>query len=165
MKKTILAGLLVLGAVSFAANGTGARMGNSQPNGMTRMAANNGVCVVTGTSERGNAGTFMGNGMRSGNSSMMGRKSGKMGRGNGGAYGYNMLTPEQRTAAEKNMITAQEKRLEVRKLMLDKTPDWKKVEKLNGEIANLQAKNRTEMEKAYVAARNVASQAQPVKAN
>lgn len=172
MKKTILAGLLVIGAVSFAANGTGTLAGNNQPNGVTRMEANNGICSVTGTSTRANSGNFMGKGMKSGNDMMgknmkMGKKMGRKSQGNGGKYGYALLTPEQRTAAEKNMIAVQEKKLEVRKIMLDKTPDWKKVEKLNLEMATLQAKNRTEMDKARFTARAAALQAQtqPVKAN
>lgn len=168
MKKTILAGLLVIGAVSFAANGTGALAGNNQPNGVTRMEANNGICTVTGTAVRGNSGSFMGKGTKSGKD-MMGKnmKMGRKSKGNGGKYGYALLTPEQRTAAEKNMIAVQEKKLEVRKIMLDKTPDWKKVEKLNLEMATLQAKNRTEMEKARFTAKAAALQAQtqPVKAN
>ena len=67
MKKLLVVGLLVLGAVTFAANGQGARQGNRQPNGVTRMAANNGICTVSGTTERANAGTFVGTGVRSGN--------------------------------------------------------------------------------------------------
>lgn len=61
MKKIILVvGVLTLGALTFAANGTGAKQGNRQPNGQTRMEANNGICTVTGTTTRGNAGTFQG---------------------------------------------------------------------------------------------------------
>lgn len=67
MKKLIVLGTLAIGMMSFAANGTGALQGNRQPNGQTRMEANNGICVVTGTTTRGNAGTFIGTGVKSGN--------------------------------------------------------------------------------------------------
>ncbi|MGL4568361.1 MAG: hypothetical protein ACRCU6_07505 [Fusobacteriaceae bacterium] len=67
MKKILLVmGVLTLGALTFAANGTGAKLGNRQPNGQTRMEANNGICTVTGTTTRGNAGTFQGTGVKSG---------------------------------------------------------------------------------------------------
>ncbi|MGL4567623.1 MAG: hypothetical protein ACRCU6_03720 [Fusobacteriaceae bacterium] len=59
----------------------------------------------------------------------------------------NSLTPEQKIAIEKNKIAIQEKRLEVKKSLLDKNPDWKKIEKLNLESAVLHSKNRTEMQK------------------
>nr|WP_307775458.1 hypothetical protein [uncultured Cetobacterium sp.] len=61
MKKLLIIGTLIIGAVTFAANGTGTKRGNAQPNGMTRMEANNGICVVSKTTERANAGEFLGN--------------------------------------------------------------------------------------------------------
>jgi hypothetical protein len=60
MKKIILATMLVLGVSTFAANGTSSLQGNRQPNGQTRMEANGGICVTTGTTTRGNAGSFLG---------------------------------------------------------------------------------------------------------
>lgn len=78
MKKLLVMGVLVLGSITFAANGTGKLSGNAQPNGVTKMAANNGICVVTGTSERANKGEFIGPGR--GQNLNQGR--GKM-RGNG----------------------------------------------------------------------------------
>ena len=40
-------------------------------------------------------------------------------------------------------ILIEEKRLEVRKELLNEKPDWNKIEKLNIEIATQEAKNRT----------------------
>ncbi|MBC2852082.1 hypothetical protein H5J22_11805 [Cetobacterium sp. 8H] len=62
MKKLLIIGTLILGTLTFAANGTGRLAGNAQTNKMTRMAANNGLCVVTGTTERANKGEFLGQG-------------------------------------------------------------------------------------------------------
>lgn len=62
MKILLVFGVLILGTVTFSANGTGKLAGNSQPNRTTRMAANNGICVVTGTSERANKGESIGPG-------------------------------------------------------------------------------------------------------
>lgn len=76
MKKLLVFGLLVLGAVTFVANGQGAKQGNRQPNGMTRMEANNGICTVTGTTERANQGTFVGTGVKSGNTERTGQGAG-----------------------------------------------------------------------------------------
>ena len=80
MKKLLIIGTLVLGAVTFAANGTGKLAGNAQPNGVTRMAANNGICVVTGTTERANKGEFVGSGRVAQNQNL--NNQGR-GRGNG----------------------------------------------------------------------------------
>ena len=80
MKKLLIIGTLVLGAVTFAASGTGKLAGNAQPNGVTRMAANNGICVVTGTTERANKGEFVGSGKGGQNQNL--NTQGR-GRGNG----------------------------------------------------------------------------------
>ncbi|MDX8337487.1 hypothetical protein [Candidatus Cetobacterium colombiensis] len=80
MKKLLIIGTLVLGSIAFAANGTGRLAGNAQPNGVTRMAANNGVCVVTGTTERANKGEFVGpgRGQGQGRGRMAGKGQGRM---------------------------------------------------------------------------------------
>ena len=44
---------------------------------------------------------------------------------------------------ERARILIEEKRLEVRKELLNEKPDWNKIEKLNIEIATQEAKNRT----------------------
>lgn len=122
MKKTIIAGLLILGAVSFA--------NTTQPVAGTQS--------ITGTQIRNTVGNNFKNSTR--NNMKIGKKD--MNR-----RGNISLTQEQRIASEKNRIAIQEKRLEVKKALLEKTPDWKKIEKLNLESATLQAKNRTEMQK------------------
>ncbi|MGL6065363.1 MAG: hypothetical protein ACRC0S_09825 [Fusobacteriaceae bacterium] len=45
----------------------------------------------------------------------------------------------------KNNINIQEKRIAIKKLMLDDNVDWKAIEKINLEISQMQAKNRTLM--------------------
>lgn len=152
MKKLLVIGLLALGAVTFAANGQGARQGNGQPNGMTRMEANNGICTVTGTTERANQGKFMGSGMKSG-------KSGRKGSGYGMGNGYAALTPEQQKLRTQNSIAIQEKRLDVRKEMAKDNVNWSNVEKLNREMANLRADQQTQMMKFR--AENAAKTAAP----
>ena len=72
----------------------------------------------------------------------MGGNGGMMGGGCGG-YGYMNSNPE----AQQSSIRIQEKNLEIRKETLKANPDWKKIEKLNTEIANEHAKLRTEMQK------------------
>lgn len=70
---------------------------------------------------------------------------------NNGMMGGNMManmTPEQKVAMEKDMAVMQEKMAEVKKLTSVEKPDWKKVEKLNEEIAKLRAKHMTEMMKS-----------------
>lgn len=72
--------------------------------------------------------------------------------GNGkGAQMYNNmmsnLTPEQKKEMQKEMVQIQEKRLEVKKAMLEDKVDWTKVEKLNKEIGEIQAKHKTQMMK------------------
>lgn len=78
MKKLLILGALILGTITFSANGTGKLAGNSQSNRTTRMATNNGICIVTGTNERANKGEFTGSGR--GQNQTQGRR--KM-RGNG----------------------------------------------------------------------------------
>ena len=72
----------------------------------------------------------------------MGGNGGMIGRGCGG-YGYINSNPE----AQQARIRIQEKNLEIRKETIKANPDWKKVERLNSEIATEQAKLRTEMQK------------------
>lgn len=139
MKKLILLGTFILGTVAFSAGG----LGNRQINGMTSMDANNGICVVTGTTQRGLQGAYQGNGINFKNNTM-GR------RGNNNNLRYSYLSNEQKLIFEKNIISIQEKNLEIKKAMLEATPNWQKIEKLNEEIAVIQSKNRTETEKAYV---------------
>lgn len=49
-------------------------------------------------------------------------------------------TPE----SEKSRILIDEKRLEIRKELLNEKPDWNKIEKLNSDIALERARNKTE---------------------
>ncbi|MGL5123172.1 MAG: hypothetical protein ACRC6K_03290 [Fusobacteriaceae bacterium] len=58
-------------------------------------------------------------------------------------FGRRTLTREE----QQNRIIIQEKRIAIRKLMLNDNVDWKAVEKINLEIAQMQAKNRTVMMK------------------
>ncbi|MGL6120148.1 MAG: hypothetical protein ACRC0V_06530 [Fusobacteriaceae bacterium] len=79
------------------------------------------------------------------------------GNGNGNVSNFNNqtnrqgnlinLTTEQRETITKERITMDEKKLEIRKLMVTSNPDWKKVEKLNLELATLKAKSKTQMMK------------------
>ena len=61
----------------------------------------------------------------------MGGNGGMMGGGCGG-YGYMNSNPE----TQQTRIRIQEKNLEIRKETIKANPDWKKVERLNSEIAN-----------------------------
>ena len=63
----------------------------------------------------------------------------------GGGYHHQMMA--NNPDFQKSWITIEEKRLEIRKEMIKTTPDWKKIEKLNTDIATEQAKMRTAMEK------------------
>lgn len=135
MKKTIITGLLLVGAVSFANTVQPVTTSATTPTG------NAIVCPVTGTQMRTRDGkNFAGK-------TGMNMKVGKKGMNKNGMDGRMNLTPEQRTAVEKNRIAIQEKRLEVRKALLEKSPDWKKIEKLNQESATIMAKSKTEMMK------------------
>lgn len=144
MKKLLIISTLLIGATAFAVTAS-----NS-----ANMPA---LCPMTGnTALRSGSGNGMGPGMKTGanrsENSMMGKKASKK-RGFKTGYMSKLMTPEQRLAAEKNMITVQEKKLELRKVMLEKTPDWKKVEKLNQEIANIKAKQSADMMKIRYAAK------------
>ena len=71
----------------------------------------------------------------------MGGSGGMM---NGGCHGgYMSSNPE----AQQTRIKIEEKNLEIRKETIKANPDWKKIERLNSEIASEQAKLRTEMQK------------------
>ncbi|MHA4989074.1 hypothetical protein [Cetobacterium somerae] len=101
MKKLLIIGTLVLGAVTFAANGTGRLAANAQPKGVTRMAANNGVCVVTGTTERANKGEFIGSGRGGQNQNLN-----NQGRGRGNGQGR-MFKNQVNNTSVNNVSTAQ----------------------------------------------------------
>ena len=75
------------------------------------------------------------------------------------------LTTEQRQTLAKERITMDEKKLEIRKLMVTSNPDWKKVEKANLELATLRAKSKTEMMKLRHDAMTKAQAETAVKAN
>ena len=63
--------------------------------------------------------------------------------------------------AEKARLVIDEKRLEIRKELIKETPDWKKIERINSEIATEQAKERTaNMRSRYEARKNVEQQLQ-----
>ncbi|MGL5202687.1 hypothetical protein [Cetobacterium sp.] len=64
---------------------------------------------------------------------------------NGNHMGMNM-SPELRKEMQGDMIKIQEKRLEISKIMNTSNPDMKKVEVLNGEIANIRAAHMTKMQ-------------------
>lgn len=101
MKKLLIIGTLVLGAVTFAANGTGRLAANAQAKGVTRMAANNGVCVVTGTTERANKGEFIGSGRGGQNQNLN-----NQGRGRGNGQGR-MFKNQVNNTSVNNVSTAQ----------------------------------------------------------
>lgn len=61
---------------------------------------------------------------------------------NDGRMGY-----IQNKEIERNRIDIMEKRLELRKELIKDRPDWKKVERLNQEIALKRANNQTKMMK------------------
>lgn len=67
------------------------------------------------------------------------------GRGGCGSYGggYHNQMIDNNPELQKSWITIQEKNLEIKKELIKNSPDWKKVEKLNSEIASEQAKIRT----------------------
>ncbi|MGL5931869.1 MAG: hypothetical protein ACRCY7_03030 [Cetobacterium sp.] len=87
-------------------------------------------------------------GMNHGNGGMMNglMSCGMMSGGhNGNHMGMNM-SPELRKEMQGDMIKIQEKRLEISKIMNTSNPDMKKVEVLNGEIANIRAAHMTKMQ-------------------
>ncbi|MBC2855566.1 hypothetical protein H3N56_03525 [Cetobacterium sp. 2A] len=67
--------------------------------------------------------------------------------GMGKGHSRMILTPEQQKLRSENSIAIQEKKLQVKKLLLNEKVDWTKVENVNKDIAILQAKQRTEMMK------------------
>ena len=63
--------------------------------------------------------------------------------------------------AERVRLVIDEKRLEIRKELIKETPDWKKIERINTEIATEQAKERTvNMKSRFEARRNIEQQLQ-----
>ena len=63
--------------------------------------------------------------------------------------------------AERTRLVIDEKRLEIRKELIKETPDWKKIERINTEIATEQAKERTvNMKSRFEARKNVEQQLQ-----
>lgn len=83
----------------------------------------------------------------------IGQNYGGMGRGSGYHMGaqnsrYHNLSPEQQqeylAIYNKYSIEIQQKRLDIEKELLNEKPNWKKIEKLNEEMAKLEAQMRTE---------------------
>ena len=63
--------------------------------------------------------------------------------------------------AERARLVIDEKRLEIRKELIKETPDWKKIERINSEIATEQAKERTvNMRSRFEAKKNIEQQLQ-----
>lgn len=63
--------------------------------------------------------------------------------------------------AERARLVIDEKRLEIRKELIKETPDWKKVERLNSEIATEQRRVRTaNMKSRFEARQNIEQQLQ-----
>lgn len=63
--------------------------------------------------------------------------------------------------AERARLVIDEKRLEIRKELIKETPDWKKVERLNSEIATEQGRVRTaNMKSRFEARQNIEQQLQ-----
>lgn len=63
--------------------------------------------------------------------------------------------------AERVRLVIDEKRLEIRKELIKETPDWKKIERINSEIATEQAKERTvNMKSRFEARKNIEQQLQ-----
>jgi len=124
-----------------------------------------GAIIVISTSTYAFRGNSYGGGCFGGSFSGMGRGGGyHMGyRGNGYPMGYrgneyNTLTTEQQQeylqVREQNIgvynkysIDIQQKRLDVERELLNEKPDWKKIGKLNEEIAKLEAQMKTEQMK------------------
>lgn len=63
--------------------------------------------------------------------------------------------------AERVRLVIDEKRLEIRKELIKEAPDWKKIERINTEIATEQAKERTvNMKSRFEARKNIEQQLQ-----
>jgi hypothetical protein len=54
-----------------------------------------------------------------------------------------------------HMVEIQTKNLEVQRMMLEEKIDWKKIEKINGELADIHAKMRTESMKFHKQASDI----------
>lgn len=64
---------------------------------------------------------------------------------------------------ERERILIEEKKLEIRKELLNEKPDWNKIEKLNVEVATQEAKHRTaRMKEKFEASFNTQNTATPV---
>ncbi|MGL5725398.1 hypothetical protein [Cetobacterium sp.] len=86
-------------------------------------------------------------GMNHGNGGMMnGPMSCSMMNGEQGGKHMMNMSPELRKEMQADMIKIQEKKLEISKIMNTSNPDMKKVEVLNGEIANIRATHMTKMQ-------------------
>lgn len=117
MKKFLILGTFILGTMAF-----------SSPNNNMMNNSNS---------------MHNGNGMHNENMANhnMNNKNSKMGR----MESY--LTAEEKTTYQKDRLAIEEKNLEIKKLMISEKPDWSKIEKINVEIGNIMAKNRTLMMK------------------
>lgn len=73
-----------------------------------------------------------------------------------------LKAPKRRNPeAERVRLVIDEKRLEIRKELIKETPDWKKIERINTEIATEQAKERTvNMKSRFEARKNIEQQLQ-----
>lgn len=65
---------------------------------------------------------------------------------------------------EKSRLLVDEKNLEIRKELIKTTPDWKKIERLNNEIATEQSRRKTaNMKSRFEARQKIEQQAQKTK--
>ncbi|MDY3059095.1 MAG: hypothetical protein SOR11_03740 [Fusobacterium sp.] len=86
----------------------------------------------------------------------------------GASYHHNCVVDQNRPRAprrdpeaERARLVIDEKRLEIRKELIKETPDWKKIERINSEIATEQAKERTaNMRSRFEAKKNIEQQLQ-----
>lgn len=70
------------------------------------------------------------------------------------------VTPEM----EKSRLIIDEKNLEIRKELIKDTPDWKKIERLNNEIATEQSRRKTaNMKSRFEARQKIEQQVQQAK--
>lgn len=116
MKKTVLAGVLLVSGLVFAHEGFGGRNSDNPQQGYRMMG--------------------------------------------GPAYSQSLTEEQQKKLLDernqmmelrnKYSLKLSEKRLDLQKEMIKEQVEWKKVEKINGEIANIQADMRTDMYKHHV---------------